>query len=108
MQSNMVLHASFIPNPFIPVAGNYQGLVFNSGNVAHQSSGFFNATVTSAGTYSGKVLLGGASYSLAGKFSISGSSSNSILLKTLQRVSVQLQLDLGGGGLTGQFDSRDW
>jgi hypothetical protein len=108
MQSNMVLHAEFIPNPFIPLAGNYQGLVFDDNNVAHQSSGFFNGKVTSAGAYTAKVLLGGASYSLSGKFSASGSASNSILLKTSQRVSVQLQLDMNGGGLMGPFQSADW
>ena len=108
MQSNLVLQANFIPNPFIPVAGVYQGLFYDANGANHQSSGLINATVTSAGRYSAKVLLAGASYSLSGQFTATGASSNSIAPAGQPRVSVQLQLDLGGGGLTGQFSNGTW
>src|SRR5262249_33218989 len=108
MQSNLTLHANFIPNPFIPVAGNYQGLLYDTNLVIHQSSGFWNATVTSAGSYSAKIILAGASYSLSGRFTATGASSNSFAQSGQPRVVVRLQLDLGGGGLTGQLSNGVW
>jgi hypothetical protein len=108
MQSNMVLHANFVPNPFTPVAGVYQGLFYDTNNPAHQSSGFFNGTVTTAGSLSAKVIVGGKSYSLSGLFSGSGSFSNNIVRKGLTSVSVQLNLDLGGGGIAGVLSDGTW
>jgi len=108
MQSNLVLHANFIPNPFIPVAGVYQGLFYDTNGANHQSSGFLNAKVTSTGRYSAKILLAGVSYSLSGQFSATGASSNSIALTGLPGVAVQLQLDLGGAGLGGQLSNGTW
>src|ERR1017187_2759529 len=57
MTSNRVLQANFIPNPFIPVSGAYNGL-FNEGDGARQySAGFFSATITTRGTYSGRLQI---------------------------------------------------
>jgi hypothetical protein len=108
MQSNLVLQANFIPNPFGPAVGNYQGLFYDTDVAAHQSSGFFNATVASAGAFSAKILLGGQSYSLSGQFSGLGISSNAIVRKGLTPVTAQLQLDLNGGGITGQLSDGTW
>ena len=108
MQSNLTLQANFIPNPFIPVAGTYQGLFFDTNSVAHQSSGFWNATVTSAGNYTAKIILAGANYSLSGHFSAIGVSSNSFTQSGQPRVVAHLQLDLAGGGLTGQLSNGVW
>src|SRR5207247_10831545 len=83
MQSNLVFQANFIPNPFIPVAGNYAGLFYvadtNIG-VTVSNAGFFTATVTKpSGTFSAKLQLGPASYPIAGHFSLSGAwSTNSL------------------------------
>ncbi len=109
MQSNLVLQANFIPNPFLPVAGNYQGLFYDTNGVAQQSSGLFTATVTSKGSFSSKWLLAGKSYSLSGQFSVGGVASNSILRKGLGPLSAQLQLDLAGGEmLSGLVSDGAW
>jgi hypothetical protein len=108
MQSNMVLQANFIPNPFAPAVGIYQGLFYDTNGAAHQSSGFFNASVTSAGTFSAKILLAGLSYSLKGQFSGLGLVSASIVRKGLTPITAQLQLDLNGGGITGQLSDGTW
>lgn len=108
MQSNMVLNANFVPNPFIPVSGLYQGLIYDTNNVAHQSSGFFNATVTSSGSFSAKLVLAGNKYSMSGVFSAGGFSSNNIVRKGLTSVSAQLHLDMSGGGITGEFSDGVW
>jgi hypothetical protein len=108
MQSNMVLQANFAPNPFIPVEGVYQGLFFDTNAPQHQSSGFFNATVASSGSFSAKLLLAGKSVSLSGQFSAGGVASNNIVIKGSAPVSAQLQLDLQGGGITGILSSGTW
>jgi len=68
----------------------------------HQSSGFFNATVASSGSFSAKILLAGKSLSL------SANSPRAALLRITLCAKVQpgfgqLQLDLGGGGITASL-----
>ncbi|HZL44116.1 MAG TPA: Ig-like domain-containing protein [Verrucomicrobiae bacterium] len=108
MQSNMVLQANFIPNPFTPVSGVYQGLFFHTNAVAHESSGFLNATISHAGSYTAKVVLAGANYAIHGQFSATGTASNAIVRRGLPAVAVELQLDLDGGGLAGQLGTSNW
>ena len=43
------LVANFIPNPFIPVKGTYNGLFYEAGGVLHQSSGLLHAGYHSKG-----------------------------------------------------------
>jgi hypothetical protein len=108
MQSNMVLQANFVPNPFIPVAGTYQGLFYDTNGPAHKSSGFLSATLSSAGAFSAKIVLAGQKASLSGQFSADGSFSNNIIRKGLSPVSAQLTLDLAGGGITGLLSDSTW
>ena len=108
MQSNMMVQANFVPNPFVPFAGVYQGLFFDTNAPEHQSSGFFSATLASAGSFSAKITLAGKSYSLSGQFSAGGFASNNIVRKGLTTVAVQLNLDLNAGVITGQFSDGVW
>ena len=101
MQSNMVLTANFVPNPFTPLAGTYEGLIYDTNNPAPPSSGFFNAKLTGSGSFSAKIILGGQSLKLSGQFSGSGAFSNNIVRKGASALPVQLNLDLATGSLTG-------
>jgi hypothetical protein len=103
MQSNMMLQANFVPNPFIPLVGTYQGLFYDTNGPEHQSSGIFTGTLASSGALSAKVTLAGKAYSLSGQFSAGGMFSNNIVRKGLTTVAVQLNLDLNGGGITGSL-----
>jgi hypothetical protein len=108
MQSNLFLQANFVPNPFIPVIGAYQGLFFDTNDPAHQSSGFFNANLASSGAFSAKVLLAGKSCSLSGQFSAGGFATSHVAGKGSPPVAAQLQLDLNGGGITGVLSNGVW
>jgi hypothetical protein len=108
MRSNLVLQANFIPNPFIPSAGTYQGLFYGTNGVTHESSGFFSAAIKSGGSFSAKIQLGGKPYSFSGQFSATGGWSNSVARKGLAPVSVQLQLDFINTNLTGRFGDGEW
>jgi hypothetical protein len=109
MESNLVLDANFVPNPFIPVIGKYAGLCMDTNNPAFDSSGYFTATLMAPGSFSAKLQLGGPTYSISGTFSAGGFYSNSIARKGLSPLSVQLQLDLASGQvITGLVQSDAW
>jgi hypothetical protein len=108
MQNNMVLRANFIANPFVPVAGNYQGLFSDNNGITVQSSGLFNATVKNNGAFSAKLQLMGKTYSRSGQFSLDGTYSNSIPRTGLSPLSLQLQLDLNGRTIGGLISDGAW
>src|SRR5580765_448980 len=78
MQSNMVLQANFVPNPFTPVKGNYAGLFYVSGGVTMTNAGYFSAILADKGTFSSKWQFANVTYSLSGAFSLDGVYSNAI------------------------------
>jgi hypothetical protein len=108
VESNEILRANFVTNPFIPVMGTYHGLFYVTSNAAAQSSGYIVATVTSAGAYSAKLSLGAQSHSFNGQFSVTGASSKSIERPGLSPFIVQLQLGSTNGPMTGTIGDGDW
>jgi hypothetical protein len=78
-------------------------------DIAHTNSGFFTATVTTNGSISGKLVAGGATYPLSGKFSLSGSLSKTVLASGFPTLSVQLQADYSSGTIvTGLVSDGIW
>jgi hypothetical protein len=77
MQSNMVLQANFIPNPFLPAKGVYNGL-FGQTIRAQERSGFFALTLGEHGGYSATLKRGTNSYSWTGTFNVSGQASKAV------------------------------
>src|SRR4030095_7631218 len=57
--TNVTVKATFGTNMFLTEAGQYNGLFYPTGTVAHQSAGFLSASITTNLAYSGKVLLSG-------------------------------------------------
>lgn len=107
MQTNMMLTAKFIPNPFIPIVGVYQGL-FSDTNVAQQSSGFFSSSLTRGGLLTGKLRPGTNRYSFSAQLNPYGAWSNTLAPRGLAPLSVQLQLDLTNATLSGQISNGVW
>lgn len=109
MTSNLMLIANFTTNPFIPFLGDYQGLFYDTNGPEHASSGFFNVTLASSGSFTAKGFIGGVSASFTGQFSAAGFASNSVVVhKGSPPVSVQWQLDLNSGGITGLLSNGVW
>ena len=106
--SNEMFQANFVTNPFIPVVGTYHGLFYVTSNAAEESSGSFTATVSSAGTYSAKLLMPGQSHSWSGQFSTWGSASKTLARPGLSALAVQIQLGLTNDSLTGTVADGDW
>jgi len=80
MVSNMTLTANFVTNPFLGVAGKYNGLFYDatSGVSAESAGSFQNLTVLTNGIYSGRLYIGGTNYGVSGNFDLAGDASNQI------------------------------
>lgn len=103
MQSNMVLVANFIPNPFIPVKGDYKGL-FGESVRTHEHSGFFSLTLFDHGAYSASLLRGTNTYPFTGQFDLAGNAS-----KTVNSWLVNMSLDFGGAQrITGTVSASNF
>jgi hypothetical protein len=93
MQSNLVLQAHFVPNPFLSLKGPYAGLLLEAGAMTYTNSGLFTASLTDHGRLTARLRLGGKDYALSGLFNAAGGFSNAIPRRGLTPLSVQLQLD---------------
>jgi len=71
MQSNLVLRANIVPNPFLAVKGSYNGL-WEELPRAQSNSGLLTLTLATDGTYSGTVKQGTNKYAFAGQFDLGG------------------------------------
>ena len=109
MQPGLALQANFIPNPFILVKGTYNGLFYDTNGVSQPGSGYFSATITDQGAYSGKVQLAGGSYSLSGQLTADGKATNMITRPGLTSLVMDLRLDLSGGNrISGGISDVGW
>jgi hypothetical protein len=100
MQSNLVLTANFVTNPFLAVAGSYNGLFYPTDGatnvVTEAGSGFISVAIASnsAGAYTAKLLLDGETNSFSGSFNLTGiAQQTNLARKGRTPVSVTLSLD---------------
>ncbi|MGP8199407.1 MAG: beta strand repeat-containing protein [Limisphaerales bacterium] len=133
MESNTSIQALFVSNVFLQagVHGTYNGLFavpeivtnqFDTNEVvtnqiylhavAFESSGMLdNLVVGKKGSFSGKLLLGGGSYSLNGAFDAFGYASNSIMRSAALGgpLIVEMNVDTNGAGIiTGTVSNVAW
>ncbi len=80
MQSNMLVTANFVINSFPEATGEYNGLFYVAATgVTEETAGQIrNFKVSPLGVYSGQLLIGGASYSLSGRFNVAGLASETV------------------------------
>ena len=95
MFSNMVLQANFVTNPFLALAGSYNGLFYPTNGVTEASSGYINVAVVSnsAGTYTATLMLDGGTYKYSGAFGLNGIAQTNLLRAGTNPVLVTLNLD---------------
>lgn len=110
MVPNMVLNGNFVTNPFIPVKGVYNGLFREPDAVRQSSAGFLTVTLTTSGTYNGKMNLDGAAYSLNGKFDLYGNSQLIISRLHTNSVVVSMNMNLGAPDdtINGNVSNGSW
>jgi len=111
MQSNLVLTANFVPNPFLAIKGNYAGLAADTNVVTPESSGYFGLTVTPSGAFSGKLLLAGGHFGFHGQFDLSGNAAVAVSRgKLLSPLNLTLHIDLTNGtdSVNGSLTDGAW
>jgi hypothetical protein len=111
MQAGTTVTANFVPNPFIPVKGVYNGLFLPAsvdGN-HHTNSGAFKLTLTERGTYSSSLRLGGKTYAAAGVFDLDGKATNIVKRVGFDPLTVVWCMNLNGAdNVTGSVTASNW
>ncbi len=98
MQQGLSLQANFIPSPFIPVKGTYNGIFYDTNGVSQLGSGSITVSLTAdSGAFTGTVQIGSSKWPLAGQFDITGYASVTVNRGIMTPLTVVLQLDLSGG-----------
>jgi hypothetical protein len=109
MQEGLGLAATFIPNPFIPTKGVYNGLFHEATGVQHTSSGFFTLTLTERGSYTATILNAGKRYITRGNFDLAGHATNRIPRTVGNALMVDWTLKLDGSDqITGSISDGVW
>ena len=70
MRTNLELVVNFVPSPFIPVKGTYNGLFYNTGNPAHTNAGAVTVMLDDKGGIRGSVRMGTKVRKFKGAFSL--------------------------------------
>jgi hypothetical protein len=102
MQSNMLLEANFVTNIFLAAQGSYAGLFAPAEAAREQTnSGAFNLKVTTSGSFSGQLLLGGQTVALSGKFGVTGAAQIVSARRGQPALTTTLELDLANQAVEG-------
>jgi Divergent InlB B-repeat domain len=115
---NLVVTAKFVPNPFPPVLGIYQGLITGA---TPAERGLIRIAIAKTGAFSGKVQVGALTLPIKGKVLGSGFWTGTVTKKgTAYTVTFQLNVGasgdrqlvgtITGGGLDSSVtaDLKDW
>jgi hypothetical protein len=94
METNLMLTANFVPNPFVQVKGVYNGLFYESDEVRLESSGLLNLTLSDKGAFTGKLLMGAKPLTVAGRFDLNGHATNDVPRRGTNALRLELEIDL--------------
>jgi len=94
MQSNMVLQANFVPNPFAALRGSWAGLFYETNDVRLESSGFFSFGLTESGKFSGQLQLAGKKQPFTGQFDLRGQAASPVKRPGTNNLTLELALDV--------------
>jgi hypothetical protein len=111
MQSNLVLQANFVPNPFPALKGDYNGLFYPagiSGGITGwadaTNSGFFTLKLTTNGSFSGKLVLEGNRLPFSGALDLSLQGQVTVFQPDRTPLTINLGLDPEVGNLSGSVE----
>jgi hypothetical protein len=110
LTTNTVLQANFIPNPYLAVQGAYNGLFYEEDGVRPDSAGAFTVSVTTRGSYSGKLQLGTNHLAFNGQLNFQCQATNVLQLNASNTLT--LQLSVGGANqpdqISGYLTDGSW
>ncbi|HWD91910.1 MAG TPA: hypothetical protein VG938_06130 [Verrucomicrobiae bacterium] len=90
-----------------PITASYSGLFSESSGTEFGKSGMVNIQTSKRGSFSGKLELGGKSYSFRGTFDPNGAGSSAISQKTIGVINVGLQVDTNDNNTINGLVSGD-
>lgn len=108
MTSNLVLEVTFTNNPYLERKGLYNGLFYEVAEVHSHSSGSISLTPTERGTYTGKLRIGAANYSLSGTLDLGQKGTNTIIRKGTNALTVELDFGSSSNQVVGRVTDGTW
>ena len=112
VQTNLALVATFVPNPFIPEQGTFNGLFLDTNDVTEGSSGFFTLALTKSGAFTGKIMTSGSMYSLPTTTPFGSGGQVQFTVPTKQNtLTFDLQIDISNPAsqqITGTVSDGAW
>jgi uncharacterized delta-60 repeat protein len=104
MQTNMTIVVNFVPSPFIPVKGIYNGLFFNTGAPAHESAGALALTLDDKGGIRGSVKMGTRTRKFKGTFSVERTATVTLpATATAPALFLEMEIDVVNAIITGSI-----
>ena len=104
MQSNTVLQANFVANPYTTATATYNGLFNEADEVRLHSSGAFNLFMDGNGNFSAWVQIGYSRYQFAGAFGLNLRATN--VVARWDGTPLTVELLIGSGATAGQISGR--
>jgi len=89
---NLVAH--FVANPFLPKAGTYSGIFYNTNSPLPDSSGSFKLQLAPSGIFTGRLITNRKGYPFRARFDVNGSATVPVLRNSLAPAVLFLRLDL--------------
>jgi hypothetical protein len=113
MRSNLVIIATFVPEgtnaPFVPIAGVFNGLFFETDEVQAGHSGFFTLKMNGAGRYDATLRSPGKRYMARGRFTGDGRATNRIARADANALTVIWQANLlNADVMNGSVSDGGW
>jgi hypothetical protein len=108
MQSNMVVQANFVTNFFLAAKGNYYGLFYPGADQSASNSGYFTLTLSDPGTFSGRLLLAGATLPFSSNFTVAGHALLPVTRPGSTPLLLSLDLAPAAGHISGLIEGGVW
>jgi hypothetical protein len=96
MQRALALRANFVPSPFTPLQGAYNGLFYDTNGLSQLGSGCITINLAESGAFTGSLQIGKTKWTLAGQFDVNGNATVSVNRSPMLPLTLALQLDLSG------------
>jgi uncharacterized delta-60 repeat protein len=102
MQSNLTIEVNFVPSPFIPVKGVYNGLFYDPAAPAHATAGALTLTLDEKGGARGSVRAGAQLRKFKGTFSVDRTMTVALpATATAPALELNLEVDVVNAIITG-------
>ena len=110
MDSDLNLQANFVAGAFAPMKATFNGLFYETDDVATSRSGSFTLATTASGAFVGRLQIGAAKYPFKGSFDSGGHATVTVMRHGLSALTLEMQAGLAAStdGITGTVGDGNW